>query len=458
MNKKILVTIGILVVVIALLGVYFIYFHKPNILTEQQLKQKFSELEAQYKEKKAQGYDLSEVENLIKDAKHAYGRGDYKRTDELLDKAFDALEKVPLPPPTTQPTVPPPTLTGEGFVIVCGNHFCLNGERYRFVGANKASLPEHTHQEIDDTFEEASKLGIKVMRVFVHDPLNIPNYTFENFDYMLDSAKRHKIRLIITLANNDRDPILYMLRAHPDLGDYEKIIKDREKAEEIRKSFFGDEEANELYRDFVYNLITRTNSINGIQYKQDPTIFSWELMNEPANAAPSIGILIDWIEKTSNYIKSIDRNHMISIGGEGNTKYYLTNQGENYFVKVHQIATNISFGCFHIYGRPTLNEDDFEKVLDGLIQDAHETLNKPIVMEEYGISKRKCNHTWTREGFYQFMLDEFYSKDGDGTAFWAFSARSNLTEEELEIENGISLHPDDAELRGIIKKKAKEIE
>jgi len=135
----------------------------------------------------------------------------------------------------------------------------------------------------------------------------------------------------------------------------------------------------------------------------------------------------------------------------------LTKQGENYFVKVHQIATNISFGCFHIYGRPTLNEDDFEKVLDGLIQDAHETLNKPIVMEEYGISKRKCNHTWTREGFYQFMLDEFYSKGGDGTLFWGFTIRRDLTKEEIEKKNILSLHPDDAELRKIIKEKAEEI-
>ena len=352
-----------------------------------------------------------------------------------------------------------PTKKGskKGFVTVCGNHFCLDGKRYRFVGANKASLPAHTHQEIDDIFEEASKLGIKVMRVFVHDPLNIPNYTFEKFDYMLDSAKRHKIRLIITLANHDRDPVLYMLRAHPELGDYEKIKKDREKTKEIRKSFFGDKEANELYRDFVYKMVTRTNSINRIQYKQDSTIFSWELMNEPANAAPSIGILINWIEKTSNYIRSIDQNHMISIGGEGNIKYYLTKQGENYFVKVHQIATNISFCTFHIYGHAEFSRNDYTKIIEGIIRDAHKTLNKPVVMEEYGISKRKCNRTWTKEGFYQFMLDEFYSKDGDGTAFWVFTARSDLTEEELERENGISLHPDDAELREIIKEKAEEI-
>ena len=345
-----------------------------------------------------------------------------------------------------------PTKKGskKGFITVCGHHFCLNGERYRFVGANVhwrfLSFP---HDEIDGTFEEASKLGIKVIRVWLWDPQSYPEVRFEDIDYMLDSARRHDIKLIIALASHG-GIVRYRIRAHPELKG--------EDPKKVRKGFFEDKEANELYRNFVYNLITRTNSINGIQYKEDPTIFSWELMNEPAYAAPSIDILINWIEKTSSYIRSIDQNHMISIGGEGNIKYYLTNQGENYFVKVHQIATNISFCTFHIYGHAEFSRNDYTKIIEGIIQDAHETLNKPIVMEEYGISKRKCNHTWTKEGFYQFMLDEFYSKDGDGTAFWIFTARSDLTEEELERENGISLHPDDAGLREIIKEKAKENE
>ncbi len=113
-NKLKLVLIISLTIGLILIGGYLIHLLKPTIPTEQQLKQKFSELEAQYKEKKARGYDLSEVENLIKDAKQAYSSGDYKKTDELLDEAFIALKKAPfkpLPSPITtiQPTPPTPT-------------------------------------------------------------------------------------------------------------------------------------------------------------------------------------------------------------------------------------------------------------------------------------------------------------------------------------------------------------
>lgn len=35
------------------------------------------------------------------------------------------------------------------------------------------------------------------------------------------------------------------------------------------------------YQDHVKALITRVNTINGYTYSEDPTIFAWELINEP---------------------------------------------------------------------------------------------------------------------------------------------------------------------------------
>jgi hypothetical protein len=96
MNKKILITLGILVVIIALLGVYVIYVHKST-LTEEQLKERFSEFRTQYQEKKTQGYDVIEAEELIRKAKQAFEREDYVEANKYLDKAFEALEKAKIP-------------------------------------------------------------------------------------------------------------------------------------------------------------------------------------------------------------------------------------------------------------------------------------------------------------------------------------------------------------------------
>ena len=41
------------------------------------------------------------------------------------------------------------------------------------------------------------------------------------------------------------------------------------------------------YQDHVKTVLTRVNSINGYVYSEDPTIFAWELINEPRVDATS---------------------------------------------------------------------------------------------------------------------------------------------------------------------------
>ena len=36
-----------------------------------------------------------------------------------------------------------------------------------------------------------------------------------------------------------------------------------------------------MYFLLLQKVVTRVNSMNGIAYKNDPTIFAWELINEP---------------------------------------------------------------------------------------------------------------------------------------------------------------------------------
>jgi len=122
------------------------------------------------------------------------------------------------------------------FVTVCGNRFCLNGKRYRFVGANVPDMVVCPYDEIDKIFEEASKLGIKVIRVWLWDPQNQGlEVGFEDIDYILDSARRHDIKLLIALASH-RGIVRYRIRAHPELKG--------KNPREVRKGFFEDEQTS----------------------------------------------------------------------------------------------------------------------------------------------------------------------------------------------------------------------
>ena len=51
--------------------------------------------------------------------------------------------------------------------------------------------------------------------------------------------------------------------------------------------------------------------MNNRLYSEDPTIFSFQLANEPQSPP------IEWIADISAYIKSLTPNHMVSIGLEG---------------------------------------------------------------------------------------------------------------------------------------------
>lgn len=95
-------------------------------------------------------------------------------------------------------------------------------------------------------------------------------------------------------------------------------------------------------------LLTRKNSITGVEYRNDPTIFAWELINEPRCytdisgdtlqvslmvSCPTmlcfvklacililihvVSLLKDWINEMTAFIKSIDKKHLLTVGLEG---------------------------------------------------------------------------------------------------------------------------------------------
>ena len=63
--------------------------------------------------------------------------------------------------------------------------------------------------------------------------------------------------------------------------------------------------------------------MNGIMYKDDPSIFGWEIINEPRCSLSDSGIdtapascvegLQDFIDQSAVKIKSIDKNHLVGL-------------------------------------------------------------------------------------------------------------------------------------------------
>ena len=76
----------------------------------------------------------------------------------------------------------------------------------------------------------------------------------------------------------------------------------------------------QVFKKYVTMILTRVNTITGVQYSQDPTIFALELANEPhttdgyeaARGIPVGSIVREWIIDMVATIRLVDSKHMVS--------------------------------------------------------------------------------------------------------------------------------------------------
>ena len=204
-------------------------------------------------------------------------------------------------------------------------------------------------------------------------------------------------------------------------------------------SFYSNPEALKLYENYLKKIIQRTNSITRTPYSEDPTIFSWQLANEPRGMDNRKNYL-RWINQTADLIRSLDSNHLISLGSEGNTSTPGPNGLDMY---EDHLSPNIDYCTFHLWIQnwgffdPTTPRQSLKKSMEfarKYIEDHQEIskrLGKPLVLEEFGISRDNNDHspsatTRWRDKFYKkiFTICSKSIREGkslQGLNFWAWA-------------------------------------
>jgi mannan endo-1,4-beta-mannosidase len=337
--------------------------------------------------------------------------------------------------------------------------FAVDGKPFCFAGSNNYYPIFKPKPVVDDLFDAARALDLKVMRVWgmldrgsldgsvpnadgagekegvyfqYWDAAQMkPAYNdgadgLARLDYVLAAAAKNNVKVIVVLVNN--------WRAFGGIDQY-LMWYGRNKHHE----FFTAPELRQAYRDWVEHVITRKNTINGRAYRDDPTVFAWELANEPrcrgGNAFDTStgwdkSTVTTWASEMSLYIKSLDPNHLVSVGDEG----FLDGGGEHWAYKAndgvdHAALTGlpgIDFGTFHLYPEDWRTPENFGEqwILDHL-QVARE-LGKPTILEEYGIKvKRARGNTgevtegWEeRRATYQRWNDLTLARGGNAALPW----------------------------------------
>ncbi len=310
-----------------------------------------------------------------------------------------------------------------GIVYTQGTKFVLDGYPFYYAGCNSYDLFTKSHAEIDKRFSNMAEAGVRVVRTwaFSHETWHgfepqkgvYSEEQFRLFDYIVKSAGEHGIKLIVTLEN--------YWEAYGGIDARLKWEGLPGVSHANRAKFFTDPGCKEGYLNYVKHIVTRTNYYTGVPYKDDPIIFAWELMNEPryqdAGENSTGTTLRKWVDEMGAYIKSLDSNHMLSCGLEGHeSKYGFGGDEGNPFVYIQQ-SPYIDFCTAHPYpdeAWANLTSQQAAILVDKWIDDAHNVVGKPFVLEEFNTHSKKAE-------YWNAMYAEMERLDAAGDNFWNYN-------------------------------------
>jgi len=361
-------------------------------------------------------------------------------------------------------------IPSQKFVHVNGDHFEIGNHTYRFIGANYwegaylgANVVPNGKQRLVRELNQMKNNGITNLRIlassekcaikrtltpaFQPKPGVFNQKLFKGLDFLLSEMKKRNMHAVVIL-NNYWDWSGGMPQyvswstgtkiPHPiPSGQWEKFMT-------YSASFYQDSLAKQMFRKYIKYVITRTNTITGIKYYNDPTIMAWELANEPRPNPHSLKdttllpYFYHWIRNTATYIHKLAPQQLVTTGSEGLVG---TLQQKSIFLK-EQRSSAINYITIHIWPKnwgwyqAVLAKKTFhpsvEKTFHYLDQHINmaKKLNKPLVVEEFGLPRdkeqysRKSPVTY-RNRYYSMIFDTLTveAKHGSplsGVNFWAF--------------------------------------
>ncbi|HEX3084573.1 MAG TPA: cellulase family glycosylhydrolase, partial [Pyrinomonadaceae bacterium] len=151
-------------------------------------------------------------------------------------------------------------------------------------------------------------------------------------------------------------------------------------------------------------------------YKDDPTIFGYELVNEAQCLAGRWDERRAWIAEMSTYLRSLDPDHMIAPGEWG----YRSAAERREWLADHALP-NIDYCDVHNY--PKDDKDvvvDSPKALNEFIENrvaAAYSLKKPLVFGEFGIGPEGYNGT-SEVDWYRAYFEHAARNGAGGAMFW----------------------------------------
>lgn len=330
------------------------------------------------------------------------------------------------------------------FVTVKNGHFLKDGKPYYYVGTNfwyGAILGSEgqggDRSRLVKELDYMKKIGIDNLRILVgsdgergvttkvEPTLQVKPGVYNDtilagLDFLLQEMGKRNMVAVLYLNNSwewSGGYGFYLEHAgegkqpRPNEDGYPAFMKAMSK-------YATNKKAHQLFYNYVRFILGRTNRYTGLKYSEDPAIMSWQIGNEPR--AFDKAVLPDfelWLSEASALIRSLDSNHLISIGSEG---AWGCEEDWGCYERICS-DKNIDYCNIHLWpynwswARQDHLIEDLPKAKANTKDyiDRHleicARLNKPLVMEEFGYPRDDFKFalgtpTKGRDGFYKYVF------------------------------------------------------
>lgn len=338
------------------------------------------------------------------------------------------------------------------FVARDGDRLVLDGAPFTAAGSNNYRPFFIQPGLVDNIMRTAAENDFRVMRVWGFndigladgtnsvDPQNITTYFhywdgekpayndgangLEKLDYVIASAKRHGIKLVIPFVNN-----------WASFGGMDQYVRWADAA--YHSDFYTNPTIKQWYRDWVTHLLERTNIHTGLKYKNEPTIAFWELANEarceaagqyPVGPDCTTETIASWAREMAAFVKSIDSNHLLGFGDEGfmcdppgvaDTAHFAYDCSTGDARAIAQIE-DIDVVGLHLYPDHWGTDPDWATEYLRAHVDLANEVGKPLFLGEYGWRGPSAH----RNAVFHQWLTEFHTGGGDIALYWQMQVRS----------------------------------
>ncbi len=351
------------------------------------------------------------------------------------------------------------------FVGRDGTHFTLNGSPFYVAGTNTHYLSWASVGEVDHALADAADLHMNVVRTFMGpvigslDKTTVPTIWKPLSDNVSSNLNTNNVYVMYwdtqtnQMAFNDGPNglgrmdyavakaqvlHLHLLISFLDFWEFTggsqqmRAWYGSTSTAERYTFFFSDPRTRQDYKSWIKHVVEHVNLYTGVAYKDDPTIFGWDLMNEPQ--MKTVALAQQWFKEISAYTKSVDPNHMLGSGTEG---FYGGQAGSDPDSEL-AIAT-LDFGTWHIY--PAHHNKTPDQVTDLIGQHCATAVKdqKPVLMEEFGYSRTNSDQATVYDKWTAALNG---NNDCAGWLYWRLTSIQDNGKYPSDGHDGFDLHDD----------------